>query len=253
MLMRVTPLILCLAAGVNHAAEPYAAPPAQANVSAAPAPTPLQAKAETRAAYVGVVTSAATPALREQLGLPGGVGVVIDSVEADSPAQHAGLIVHDVITKLDDQLVINVHQFSVLVRLRKPGETVNLSVVRRGKPTTASLQLGERTVPAGEEINPLVVGGAPRGGGRISSIVTQTDGKHVITLTTHGEADRHVRVADTSGKLIFEGPLNTPEDHAGVPSEVRGKIETIERNWEKFKQLRSSSPVPKPQQTPPAE
>jgi hypothetical protein len=199
-----------------------------------------------------VATSAATPALREQLGLPGGVGVVIDAIDADSPAQHAGLLVHDVVTKLDDQLVINVHQFGVLVRLRKPGETVSLSVVRRGKETKIPVQLGERAVPAGEEINPMVVGGPPRGG-RISSIMTQTDGSHIITLTTHGDADRHIRIADLDGKVVYEGPLNTPEEHARVPSECRKKVAAIEQNWEKFKQLRGSTPGPKPQQSAPAE
>ena len=241
--MRAAPYILCLAvAGLTHSAEPTAQPQAIApNNVAAAAP-------QLRAAYLGVMTSVATPALREQLGLPGGVGVLVEAVDAESPAQRGGLQVHDIVTKLDDQLVINVHQFGVLVRLRKPGETVNLSVIRRGKPLTANVVLADRVFTPGDDMVPFT-NGPPHGSGRLNSIVTQNDGTHEIILTTHGDADRHVRIATTRGEVVFEGPLNTPEDHAHVPAECRGKVDTIEKNWERFKQLRNIAP---PAKTPPA-
>ena len=43
-----------------------------------------------------------TGALREQLNLPKGFGLVVDFVAKDSPAEAAGLKVHDVLTRLDD-------------------------------------------------------------------------------------------------------------------------------------------------------
>lgn len=241
--MRAAPYILCLAvAGLTHSAEPTDRPPAIA-------PTHVAAAApQLRASYLGVMTSVATPALREQLGLPGGVGVLIEAVDAESPAQRGGLQVHDIVTKLDDQLVINVHQFGVLVRMRKPGETVSLSVIRRGKPVTANVLLADRVFTPGEDLV-AITNGPPHGSGRLNSIVTQNDGTHEITLTLHGDADRHVRIATTRGELVFEGPLNTPEDRARLPAECRAKVDTIEKNWERFKQLRNVAPAEK---TPPA-
>jgi hypothetical protein len=55
-----------------------------------------------KAAFLGVATSPAPDTLRAQLDLPRGVGLVVDFVEKDSPAEAAGLKVHDVLEKLDD-------------------------------------------------------------------------------------------------------------------------------------------------------
>ncbi|MDB5325934.1 MAG: hypothetical protein JWM57_1503 [Phycisphaerales bacterium] len=248
--MRAAPYILCLAvAGLSHSshsAEPTAQPPvpqvvAPSNVAAA---TP-----QLRASYLGVMTSVATPALREQLSLPGGVGVLIEAVDAESPAQRGGLQVHDIIMKLDDQLVINVHQFGVLVRMRKPGETISLSVIRRGKPITANVALADRAFTPGDDLV-AITNGPPHGSGRLNSIVTQNDGTHEIILTTHGDADRHVRIATTHGEVLFDGPLNTADDRAHVPADCRAKVDTIEKNWERFKQLRNIAPAAKPPAAP---
>ena len=51
-------------------------------------------------------------------------------VERGSPAAEAGLLQNDVLEKLDDQLLVNTAQFTVLVRSKKPGDEVTLSVIR---------------------------------------------------------------------------------------------------------------------------
>jgi len=60
-------------------------------------------------------------------------GVVVqDFSSADSPAKAAGLEVGDLITELDGQPVSYVAQLQQTVGFRKPGETVNVTVVRPG-------------------------------------------------------------------------------------------------------------------------
>src|SRR5688572_5121192 len=77
-----------------------------------------------KAAYLGVTTSPAQPALQKQLQLRPGFGLVVDAVDSGSPAEQAGVKQYDILHKLDDQLLVNAEQFVVLVRSYGPGSKV---------------------------------------------------------------------------------------------------------------------------------
>src|SRR5258708_1330287 len=92
--------------------------------AAAPGDAPfffVEGKTE-KAAFLGVSGSPVMPALREQLKLPKGVGLIVEHVEPKSPAEAAGIKQYDVLHKIGDQLLVNAHQLAVLVRMHKPGE-----------------------------------------------------------------------------------------------------------------------------------
>lgn len=91
--------------------------------------------------YLGVAVSSATPALRAQLGLPAETGLVVDEVMSDSPAQKGGVQQYDVLQKLDDQILVDPNQLAVLVRMHKPGDSVELSLIRHGQPTSIKIAL----------------------------------------------------------------------------------------------------------------
>lgn len=204
-----------------------------------PAAPPPPATRPTTCSYVGLLTVDAPPALEAQNNLPPGLGVVVQAVDEASPAAKAGLAVHDIVTRMDDQLVINPPQFSVLVRLHRPGQTVNLEVLRHGKTLTLPVQLAERVLTAADEVSGLRL--PPDGSAHVSNMVVFDDGNHVIKITAHDE-DRHVRIADNTGTLVYEGPLNTVEDHDKLPPEVRDKVASIERNWARIQALRGGTP-----------
>jgi hypothetical protein len=84
--------------------------------------------------------------MREQLKLTKGVGLVVDSVEAKSPAEAAGIKQHDVIEKLNDQWVVNVEQFTALVRSMKSGDEVKLSLIRQGERKEIKAKLEEHEI-----------------------------------------------------------------------------------------------------------
>ena len=86
----------------------------------------------------------------------------MDEVVPGSPADKAGLKQFDLIQKLDDQLLVDERQLSVLVHSHKPGETVTLAVIREGKPHTLKATLGEHEeVGEGEGQNRLMLQFAP--------------------------------------------------------------------------------------------
>ncbi|HWB11707.1 MAG TPA: PDZ domain-containing protein [Pirellulales bacterium] len=100
--------------------------------------------------YLGINTSSPPEALAEQLKLAKGLYLVIDSVEPASPAASAGLRHFDVLQKLDDQLLVNSEQLTVLIRNRRPKDEVELTLLREGRPLKVGVALGERQVGEAE-------------------------------------------------------------------------------------------------------
>lgn len=289
--------------------------------------TALSAAADLKA-YLGVGTSPAPAILSEQLNLGQGMGLVVDYIDADSPAA-TGLQPRDILHKVDEQLLVSPYQLAVLIRSRKPGDVVILTVIRGGKPKDISVTLSERDLPPlappgmvaprmGNQDNPF---GLPPGhppiqrqaqpwsginaqnfGQTLDEILEQLNqaGQHVnkniddwvkhfqpppqpntprveddkVIIELHDDADqtdaeahssssqskmsvqvkhdgssltrkvdmvendlkvtfravdedKHLK-AERDGKVLFDGPVNTPEERAAVPAEVRPLLKRAE-------------------------
>jgi S1-C subfamily serine protease len=70
------------------------------------------------------------------------VGALVTDVTAGSPADHAGVKVHDVITKVNDQAIDDLHQLKDVLRQYAPGTRVSVTVYRGGKSQTLQVTLG---------------------------------------------------------------------------------------------------------------
>lgn len=81
---------------------------------------------------LGTTFAPVPDAVREQLDLPNGVGLLVDAVEPGSPAAAAGLKRFDILTRFNDQIVCNADQLATLLKLRKPGP-VPLTILRGGR------------------------------------------------------------------------------------------------------------------------
>lgn len=309
---RLIPVLL-LAAALPAGAEPeakkdivirrgsvHAGAPHHLNVKLdGPGPVEME-----KVAYLGVETMPVDPTVAAQLGLPKGTGVVVRRVAEGSPADGV-LQPHDVLTRLDDQILVNMPQLTVLVRNHKVGDEVKLTYVRGGKENTAKLKLAEREVPkmlgweasggapavqffghsapmggthgmafsralpalpalpgapgtAGVFATPAmpppaeagdvmrVIGGdrmhwfaqprvhvLRRAGGAGSTILDLSAGNFVFS-DNDGSVEvnaaggkRELTVKDKDGKVTFQGPINTPEEHAKLPPEVKARLETV--------------------------
>lgn len=197
-----------------------------------------------RSTYLGVVTSAASEALAEQLKLPKGTGLVVDFVDGQSPAA-AGLRKNDVLVRLDDQVLVNPEQLAVLVKMRKPKAKVSLTLLREAKEQKVTVELGETPEAARNALLPPQVPGAPaaaqaamarhmanvvrlgQGGRAASSTSAYSDGEHTLTLTT-ADGQKHLMVKDRAGNMVFNGAVNTPAQRKEVPPDVLKKLETME-------------------------
>lgn len=115
-------------------------------------------------AYIGVLTREVPSELRSQFTLPEGFGLMVDEVMPDSPAEQAGLKVHDLLLKFEDQQLVSMEQLMLLVRAKKKGDTVNLTVISGGKESQVSVTLGEKLMPVMQQRQQHGFSGWPQNG-----------------------------------------------------------------------------------------
>jgi hypothetical protein len=203
-----------------------------------------------KAAFLGIATSPASATLRAQLSINRGMGLVVDLVEQGSPADVAGVKVHDILQKFDDQLLVNAQQLAVLVRSKKPGDEIKLSLLRAGKTETITAKLIEKEVPVLEELEePRLTGSAtpvPDGAspdklfqnlppqntsgswmnvnpdGTLSRRII--DEQNDITLTRNKDGKETLLVKDRQNHTLYEGTA----DKADLEPDVMKKIHELQ-------------------------
>ncbi len=92
--------------------------------------------------YLGVQVDDLTRGLRQHFGVQGDVGVLVEDVEADTPAAAAGLVAGDVVVAIAGEPVASARGLTRAIHAR-PGETVALEVVRDGRTVELTATLGE--------------------------------------------------------------------------------------------------------------
>ena len=70
--------------------------------------------------------------------------VMVTDVFKQSPAQKSGLHARDVITKVNNFSVLTTRDFQAYIASSKPGDTVNVSILRGTKPKVVSISVGVR-------------------------------------------------------------------------------------------------------------
>ncbi len=96
--------------------------------------------------YLGVTMQPVTlPAeLRSKLNLPNETALVMLSVEAESPAGRAGIMLGDVLVTLEGELVADTDDVQTVLNRSKIGETIRATILRGGELRDVTLTLAER-------------------------------------------------------------------------------------------------------------
>lgn len=82
--------------------------------------------------------------LQQSLQLSQPVGVLIVSVESDSPADRAGMFVGDILLTLGDQTITNVRALRSQLGLDRVGQSIVARLIRGGELIDLTLTVGER-------------------------------------------------------------------------------------------------------------
>lgn len=94
--------------------------------------------------YLGVSMLDVNEKIGKALGLKYPSGVFIDNVIQDGPADVAGLQEKDVLIKIDNQFVYKGNIVQSLIAQKKPGDQMNLTVIRKNRLLKIPVVLGER-------------------------------------------------------------------------------------------------------------
>ena len=88
---------------------------------------PSGGRAKREIPWLGVATEEVPESQAAQLGLAPGQGVVITYLPENGPAQKAGLRKKDVLTKVDDQVILLPTQLRKLIQMHKVGDWIGVA------------------------------------------------------------------------------------------------------------------------------
>ncbi len=180
--------------------------------------------ADTYGNVLGVEVADVEGALRTQLGIDEGVGVVVTKVNKESEAAKAGLQQYDLVLKAGEQAIAGARQFHELVAGQQ-GKSVTLHLLRKGKPASVvitvpntpvyALLANDRGVAFTEwetaQLTPVLV--------ESIDLVAQAEQHYRIGVTL-SEADdalrSQLRLAAGEGLVVTEVMDETPAAKAGI-------------------------------------
>jgi len=190
--------------------------------------------------YMGVGVESPGDALRAQLKLPEGLGLVVNFVDPNGPSKDL-IHQHDVLEKLDDQLLMNGEQFAALVHMHKQGESVVVTVVREARPAQITIKLGQKEVSSADKefervdqqaataANYWSWAVAPGKDGNAFALqrsgpVTFDDGSTVAVFQQSPDQQYLTAFDRTAGRLLFTGPVGSDAQWNEVPEDVRKRV-----------------------------
>jgi serine protease Do/serine protease DegQ len=94
--------------------------------------------------FLGVRISDLTSDLAEAFHLKKNQGVLVDSVEANSAAERAGLARGDVIVSVNGKSLESVKDLRLVIAQSRPGSTLPIVVIRKGKELSMKVTLGSQ-------------------------------------------------------------------------------------------------------------
>jgi serine protease Do len=139
--------------------------------------------------FLGVGIQDLTPELAQAMKVPDQSGALVRDVEPGSAGDKAGLQRGDVIRSVNGDQVEDARQLRLRIGSTKPGETVQLTVLRDGQSRTLTAKLAEMSPPESETIS--------RSGGESSPL----DGVQVDELTPAIARQLDLR-PDTQGVVV---------------------------------------------------
>lgn len=187
----------------------------------------------------GLRLERASVVLRQQLALKRGAGLVVVEVASQSRAARVGFAQHDVLVRLDDQLLLLPEQFAALVESAERDGPLQCTVLRGGREVVIPLAgepprgrslAGPSRPAAAAPPQAAAAGGTPSGAGprRVAAeTLLRQDADYQIRLS--GGDQTRLLVTEPSGRVVFNAAIDTPEGRSRMPVVVRARVEEMER------------------------
>ena len=107
--------------------------------------------------WVGLMPADITPARLRQLGVTQEGGVLVQSVDDESPAAKAGIKTDDIILRVNGRPLTKESSFRAAMAVTPPGSKATFDVLRAGKPQTVTVEVGERNASLAASLGGIYV------------------------------------------------------------------------------------------------
>jgi serine protease Do len=97
-----------------------------------------------RSYYIGLYGADVNARYAQALGLQEARGVLIQDVDADSPADRAGFRPYDVIVSMEGEAIANRSDFTARLYDFRPGDRVRIGILRDGDPRELVMEIGRQ-------------------------------------------------------------------------------------------------------------
>jgi serine protease Do len=162
--------------------------------------------------YLGISMENVTPENAQFFNLKEAAGALISQVMPDSPAANAGLKSGDVIAQLNGHAVMDSSALQIAVSEDKPGQTIQLGIIRNGEPMQIGVKVGEYHKP-GTQV-------AENDGGQGGGANTGKLGLAVDDLNQDARQQLNVPT-EVKGAAVANVRPGSPADDAGLqPGDV---------------------------------
>jgi serine protease Do len=151
---------------------------------------------------IGIGIADVTPDNAKFFDMKDATGAVVSQVEPNSPGAKAGLKIGDVIAKLNGQTVTDAGQLQMEVGQKRPGDTIQLEVLRDGKTVNVPVTLEAMDAAKGGAI-----GGSEHGKGRWGLSLGDL---------SEGERDQMQVPGNVHGAVVQDVQPGSPADNAGL-------------------------------------
>lgn len=219
----------------------------------------LAAKEPIEEAWLGIELTKPDEAMANQLPvLPPGIGFLVTELTEGGPAEKAGVKRHDLLWKMNEQMLVNEGQLATLLRLASPGEKATISVIRDGSSADIEVTLGNGEVNGKkctrQRLSDTVIrqnDGAVKivSAGIKKAVVKNEHGSAEVSRVENGDA---VKILNTEGEIIFEGILRGRPDHSAVPGKWRKPVCAMRRTLDHALSVKAAPErQPRPRIVPP--
>jgi serine protease Do len=190
--------------------------------------TTLRDNGKVTRGWLGVQIQPVTDEIAESMGITGAKGALVSDVTENSPAAKAGIRTGDTVVSVNGTEVLEPKDLARRVAQIKPGEPVEITVIRDGKPTNLSVEIG--TMPADIEVGEApIVKPSPASLSSLGLSLEKSDGGEGVTITAvePGSAaeEKGLRTGDTILQL-------NGRDVASVEA-VRGELDRATKSGQK--------------------
>jgi len=195
--------------------------------------------------WLGVKIQHVTEEIADSVGLKKVGGALVVSVSKGSPAEKAGILPQDIITRFDGKEVKEMHFLPRIVAETKNGKTVAVEVWRKGAAKTVSLTVGEsREEEKAENDTPLIENNGDDNGkvkevlGLSLGVLTGTDIERLgLAVETKGAIIRSIKAGSEAKKRGFKAGdiiLQAGDSKVINPQDVVEAVSIARKTGRKF-------------------